>query len=311
MRMQIFVTIGLLSTCAWTQSVLAQDQTSLALVLGVKGSPFYEAMACGAQSKAKELGVALQVSASDQWGPDQQLPIVNAIAAAAPSAAAIVPVDAQALIQPMKQLNDLGINVLTVDQTLADSSFVKTAIVTDNREGGRLAAVELANLVGSGKVLVLTQPPGTTAQDQRTEGFEKEIANHSGITYVGPQYYTNPQQATEVMSAALARDPDLAGVFVTNDLGAVGVVTALRQANTTQVKVVSYDAATPQINALKNGQIQALIAQDPRREGELAVETAVALAKGEAVQPVTYTDIVVVRASEPEMADRYEYKAGC
>lgn len=291
------------------QPVLAAD-TSLALVLGVKGSPFYEAMACGAQAKATELGVMLTVSASDQWGPDQQIPVVNAVGAVKPTAAAIVPTDVQALVAPMKQLSDLGIAVMTVDQTIGDESFVKTRIVTDNLEGGRLAAKAMGSLVEAGKVLVLTNPPGTTAQDQRTQGFEEEIKNFPNLTYVGQQFYTNPQQATEMITAALARDPDLAGVFVTNDLGAIGVVTGLRQANATGVKVVAYDAATPEVAALKNGQIAALIAQDPRREGELAVETAVKLAAGEPVDPVTYTEIVTLLATDPDKASAHEYK-GC
>ncbi|MCX5494012.1 ABC transporter substrate-binding protein [Kaistia dalseonensis] len=304
----VFATIA--ATLA-TGPAFAAD-TSLALVLGVKGSPFYEAMACGAKAKAAELGIDLTVSASDQWGPDQQIPIVNAIAAAKPTAAAIVPVDAQALIAPMKQLDSLGIHVLTADQTINDDSFVKTRIVTDNKEGGKRAAIAMNELLaGKGKVVVMTNPPGTTAQDERTAGFEAEIKGYPGITYLGQQFYTNPQQATEMITAILAKDPDVAGIFVTNDLGAIGAVTGLRQANAGAVKVVAYDAAGPEVSALKNGQIHALIAQDPRREGELAVETAAALAAGKPVEKTTFTEIVTIKASEPEMADKYEYKAGC
>ena len=38
-------------------------EPAVALVLGVKGSPFYQALACGAKAKAKELGLALTISA--------------------------------------------------------------------------------------------------------------------------------------------------------------------------------------------------------------------------------------------------------
>ena len=48
------------------------------VVLGVKGSPFYQALACGAKAKAKELGLALTVSAPDQFAADSQIPVVNA-----------------------------------------------------------------------------------------------------------------------------------------------------------------------------------------------------------------------------------------
>jgi len=58
---------------------------SVALVLGVKGSPFYQALACGAQAKAKELSLNLTVSAPDQFAADSQIPVVNAVAATRPA----------------------------------------------------------------------------------------------------------------------------------------------------------------------------------------------------------------------------------
>jgi ribose transport system substrate-binding protein len=88
---------------------------AVALVLGVKGSPFYQALACGAKAKAKELGPALTISAPDQFAADSQIPVVNAIAATTPAVAAIVPTDAKALIAPMKRLAERGTKILTID----------------------------------------------------------------------------------------------------------------------------------------------------------------------------------------------------
>ena len=68
---------------------------AVALVLGVKGSPFYQALACGAKAKAKELGLALTISAPDQFAADLQIPVVNAVAATTPAVAVIVPSAAQ------------------------------------------------------------------------------------------------------------------------------------------------------------------------------------------------------------------------
>src|ERR1700734_1245665 len=113
---------------------------AVAVVLGVKGSPFYQALACGAKAKAKELGLSLTVSAPDQFAADSQIPVINAVAATKPAVAVIVPTDAKALIGPMKQLAGMGTKIVTVDQTLGDPSFVQTQIVTDNEQGGKLAA---------------------------------------------------------------------------------------------------------------------------------------------------------------------------
>ena len=289
-------------------------EPTVALVLGVKGSPFYQALACGAEAKAKALGLALTVSAGDQFAADAQIPVVNAVAATRPDVAVVVPTDTKALIQPLKQLADRGTKIITVDQTIADPSFVQTQIVTDNAEGRRLAADALNELLhGKGKVLVITQPPGSAAQDARTTGFEAELKKFPGITYLGAQYQSDdPQKAAEIVTSTLSAHPDLGGIFSTNDQGAIGALTGLRQAGALRkVKLVAYDAATAEVNALDNGTIAALIAQNPKQEGEVAMESAEKLIKGQSLPKTTLTEIVTIKTGDTAQAAKYEYKGDC
>jgi ribose transport system substrate-binding protein len=289
-------------------------EPAVALVLGVKGSPFYQALACGAKAKAKALHLALTVSAPDQFAADSQIPVVNAVAATKPAVAVIVPTDAKALIAPMKQLADRGTKIITVDQTIEDNAFVQTQIVTDNAEGGRLAADAINNLLGGkGEVLVITQPPGSAAQDARTTGFEAQLKKYPGIKYLGAQYQSDdPQKAAEIVTSTLSAHPKLAGIFATNDQGAIGALTGLRQAGALgKVKVVAYDAASAEVSALKNGAIQALIAQDPKQEGEVAMESAAKLIKGQTLGKTTLTQIVTIKSGDNATADKYEYKGDC
>lgn len=289
-------------------------EPTVALVLGVKGSPFYQALACGAKAKARELGLKLTVSAPDQFAADSQIPVVNAVAATRPDVAVVVPTDTKALIEPLKQLASRGTKVVTVDQTIADPSFVQTQIVTDNEKGGRLAADALDDLMhGKGKVMVITQPPGSAAQDARATGFEEELKKYPGLVYLGAQYQSDdPQKAAEIVTSTLSAHPDLAGIFSTNDQGAIGALTGLRQAGARgKVKVVAYDAATAEVNALDNGSISALIAQNPKQEGEVAMESAAKLVKGEHLQKTTLTEIVTITSGEKTKAAKYEYKGDC
>jgi ribose transport system substrate-binding protein len=310
----LLAAISFLPLLAAAQGAYAQSGGNVALVLGVKGSPFYQALQCGAQAKAKELGLTLTVSAPDQFAADSQIPVVNAVTATKPAVAAIVPTDTQALVAPMKQLSDMGTKVVTIDQTINDTSFVQTQILTDNEAGGKMAATDMNDLLGGkGKVLVITQPPGSAAQDARVTGFEEQIKTYAGIEYLGPQYQSDdPQKAAEIVTSALSAHPDLAGIFSTNDQGAIGAITGLKQAGVAgKIKVIAYDAATAEVNAFKNGQIHALIAQDPKQEGEVAMEVAAKLIKGETLPKTTMTDIVSIKAGDTATAEKYEYKADC
>lgn len=314
MRIIIGLSVCTAMTLILAQSATAADNKNVALVLGVKGSPFYQALQCGAQEKAKQLGIALTVSAPDQFSADSQIPVVNAVTATLPAVAAIVPTDTQALIAPMKQLAARGTKVLTVDQTLNDASFLQTAIVSDNEQGGKMAAEAMNKLLaGKGEVLVITQPPGSAAQDAREKGFAEQIKRYPGITYIGPQYQSDdPQKAAEIVTATLSAHPQLAGIFSTNDQGAIGAITGLRQAGATKkVKMVAYDAATAEVSALKNGTIDVLIAQNPRQEGEAVIEVASKLMAGATVPKKTLTELVSIDAQQQTKADKYQYKADC
>ncbi|MCB8877722.1 ABC transporter substrate-binding protein [Acidisoma silvae] len=307
------VALGLAAMGFGSPAAFAAHQ-SVALVLGVKGSPFYQAMQCGAETEAKKLGLDLTVSAPDQFAADSQIPVVNAVTATKPAAAVIVPTDMQALVQPMKQLHARGTTVITADQTLADTSFVTTQILTDNAAGGKMAADAMAKLLGGkGKVLTITQPPGSLAQDARAAGFAEEIKKYPGITFLGDQYQSDdPQKAAEIVTSTISAHPDLAGLFSTNDQGAIGAITGLRQAGAIgRVKVVAYDAATAEVAALKNGAIQALIAQNPNAEGEAAMDAAAAALAGKVLPKQTFTEIKVILSNQPALADKYEYAATC
>src|SRR5882757_4187555 len=108
----VAATTVVLSACSGgTES----SQPRVTLIQGVKGNPFYSAMACGAQDAAKELGVALDVTAPDQFDASLQTPIVNSVGAKQPTGVLIAPTDAVAMRTPIKQLVDNGAKVVEVD----------------------------------------------------------------------------------------------------------------------------------------------------------------------------------------------------
>src|SRR5262245_46081262 len=90
---------------------------NMTLVAGVKGDEFYITMNCGAQEKAKELGVSLDFQGPDKFDASQQTPIVNAVAAKKPDAMLVAPTDTKAMYAPIKQVADAGSKVVLVDTT--------------------------------------------------------------------------------------------------------------------------------------------------------------------------------------------------
>ena len=86
-------------------------------------------------------------------------------------------------------------------------------------------------------------------------------------------------------SAALKREPDLAGIFSTHAPSAEAVAEALNKAGLNgKVKTVTFDATPEAIQMLKDGSVDLVIAQKPAEMGYYAVLMGAAHAAG-------YTDI--------------------
>lgn len=323
----VLTTVGLLATGCSSGSTSPSggntnaatkggSKTAVELIVGVNGSPFYEAMACGAKAEAKSLGVSLKVGAPSTFAPAQQLPILDASIAAHPKAIILVPTDPTGLNSAAQQVVQAGIKLITADQTLSNTSGVSTQILSDNVAGGEQAADKLAaELGGKGKVLVLTTQPGqVTSQDQRANGFIKGLKKHPGIEYVGAQYSNDePSKTASQVTAELSRYPDLAGIFATNDQGGIGAASGLASAHAAgKVKLFAYDASISQVQSLQNGSIQGLVAQDPRTEGMDAVKYAVAAANGKSVPKKVETATKLLAPSTPTATlKKYEYKGSC
>ena len=204
---------------------------------------------------------------------------------------------------------------MLVDTIVDDPTIGVSRIATDNNLGGQKAAEALEQLGVAGKVLVISTDPGVSSVDARVEGFNTK-AEELGLTLVGETQYShnNASTAAQVISAALAKDPDLAGVFATNLFTAQGVATGVKQAGRAgEVKVVGFDAGPDQIKQLEAGDVQALVAQKPFDIGVQGVEQALAALAGETVTEEIETESLIVtkdNLADPEV-NKYIYKSNC
>lgn len=291
--------------------------TTITLMVGVQGDPFYVSMQCGAQEAADAAGVSLDVQGPDKFDATLQNPLLDAVAASAPDALLVAPNDVTASAGPLKTIQDAGTTVVLVDTVVTDPEVGVSRIATDNTLGGVKAAEALGELglVSGDKVLVISTNPGVSSVDARVDGFNS-TAEELGFVLVSDTQYSNnePATAAQVISATLAAEPDLKGVFATNLFTAQGVATGLKQAGKSgEVQMVGFDAGPDQIAQLEAGDVQALVAQKPYDIGVQGVEQAVAALSGEDVTAEIQTESVIVtkdNLDDPEVS-QYIYKAGC
>ncbi|MCT9080876.1 ABC transporter substrate-binding protein [Streptomyces fulvoviolaceus] len=271
---------------------------SVAFVGGVKDSPFYSAIDCGAKTEAKKLGVKYTYAAPNTFDPAAQQPVLSSVIAQQPQAILIAPTDKTAMFQPMHQAKAAGSNLITVDTKLSDASDLSSQINSDNVAGGALGADTLAKLIGGkGKVVALSEPPGTSTDDERVKGFvDRMKSKYPDIKVLATQYADHSAQtAAAKVSSVLAANPDLKGVFAVDNFTGDGAPIGVRNANArSKVKIVAFDAQPSQVQALRGGDIDAIISQDPYDMGVLGVQYAVALGKGETVAKSKITGLAAI-----------------
>ena len=286
----------------------------VAFVQGVAGDEFYITMQCGIEAAAKDLGVKVTTQGAQQFDPGLQTPIVDSVVASKPNGLLIAPTDVSAMYRPIKAAADAGIKVGLVDTTLEDPSIAVTQVASDNEGGGAAAfkAIQDANPNG-GTVLVVGHEPGISTNEARIKGFLDALAKDKKFTALPTQYAKNdPAEGARIVTSTLQAHPDLIGIFGTNLFAAEGAATGLRQAGAqSKVTVVGFDAGPAQVEALKAGTVQALVAQQPADIGRQGLEQVVASLNGEQPQAKIQTGFTII--TKDNLADKQDavYRSKC
>ncbi|MBE1546703.1 ribose transport system substrate-binding protein [Mycobacterium sp. OAS707] len=297
-----------------TAPAKASKNYKIQLLQGVVGDQFYITMQCGAQ-EAEKLGVTLNTQGPQKFDPTLQKPILDSIVAGKPDALLVAPTDVQAMQQPLQQAAAAGIKVVLVDTTTKDPSYAVSSIASDNEGGGKAAFDAIKQLhPEGGKVMVMNVDPGISTTDARAKGFEDAVKADGKFTYVGVQYsHDDPATAAQLIGAQLQKDPDLIGVFATNIFSAEGSATGVKQAGKSgQVKIVGFDAGPNQIQALRDGTVQALVAQEPGIIGKYGVDEAVsALDGGQNTKKVQTGFTIITQQNLNGDGGAAAYKSSC
>lgn len=234
---------------------------------------------------------------------DQQISLVQNLISSKYDGIVLAPLDAAALAGPVRQARDAGIPVVIIDSGLngdAGSDYV-SFVATDNRQGGRMGGKLLGEkLGGRGKVLLLRYMEGSASTTEREEGFVEAMKDFSGITVIDPGQFAGATRATaqEASENLLARYAEVDGIFCPNESSTFGMLIALRAKGVSgKVHFVGFDASDAAVEALRKGEIDGLVLQNPIRMGELGVQTLLDHMSGTRQETRIDTGVAIVTPS--------------
>jgi len=185
---------------------------------------------------------------------------------------------------------------VTIFDSGVDSTNYLTYIATNNYQGGQMAGRKLAALLrGKGKVAMLMNAPGSKSTLDREAGFEEVLQKESPGLHIVARQFSMSDRAKGMAAAEnfLTAQPDLDGMFASSEPSSVGAALALKSRGLAgKVKLVAFDASGELVQDLKDGSIDALVAQDPFKMGYEAVKTLVDKLKG--IDPPKVIDLSAV-----------------
>jgi ribose transport system substrate-binding protein len=256
------------------------------------------------------------VDGAAQFDPAQQTPVLQAVIRKQPDAIALDPTDPKALVAPVKQAVDAGIQVMTTGNTV-QSELPFAQISADQYGGARLAAEQMKQLLpDGGKVVVIAIKAGIPAGDQREQGFVETLKQDPKFTVLPTQRDedNDVNHAASLTGALLRAHPDLKGIFGIDLNVSVGIANQLRLAGKAgKVKAIGFDAGPQEASALKSGLLQGLVSQNPRQLGQMVAQSLHAKLTGGAVQAKqTLKPVLVTKDNVDTPAGRKAlYTAGC
>lgn len=244
---------------------------------------FWQAVKQGADKAGAELGVRVSFDGPDnETQVDKQIDMLAAALANKPAAIGIAALDSQAVIPLLKKAQEAGIPVIAFDSGV-DSDIPVATATTDNKAAAAMAADKMGELIGgSGKVAVVGHSQTSLTGIDRRDGFLDELkAKYPDIEVVSVEYGDGDHlKSTEITKAILAANPDIKGIFGTNEGAAIGVVNGVREMGS-KIAIVGFDSGKAQKDAIRSGLMAGAITQNPVGIGYETVKAAVAASKGE------------------------------
>jgi ribose transport system substrate-binding protein len=266
---------------------------------------FWQSIHRGAQRAADDLS-AEGVSTVIEWdGPQkesegrEQINLVNLKAGTGINGLVLAPQDSKRMFDCVVEVVEKGIPVVIIDSGLDKErlkerpDLIVKYVATNNYKGGRRAAEHLLNVLArEGKtapnLILFRYAVGSESTEQREQGFldyvhekieEQQKAGKPTITLLSTDQYAGATVDEAKRNAGpllLAHKDKLDGIFAVNESSCTGLLNALRsQGLGGKVRYVTFDASEPLLQAIREGDVDGTVVQDPYRMGYLGVWTLV------------------------------------
>jgi len=303
-----------LCVVASSRGVASDKSYTIAVIPKGTTHEFWKSINAGAVKAQREL-TARGTKVDLIWkGPlreddrDQQIQVVENFMARRVSAIVLAPLDSRALVRPVHNAAQARVPVVIMDSDLKSDEYV-SFVATDNYRGGQLAGQEMGRLLaGRGNVILLRYQVGSASTEAREAGFLEALKKYPEVRIISSDQHAGATRelAYQTSQNLLNRfGREVSGIFCPCEPPTIAMTKALRDIGLAggKVKMIGFDAGSQSVLDMKNGDVQALVVQNPMLMGYLGVVTAVKHLQGEKVERRIDTGVVLVTPQNMNQPD--------
>lgn len=248
-----------------------------------KSDQFWEVMDNGAREMASMLGVAYEWDAPLTRDIYKQIQIFNNAVVAGADAILLAASDPLKISSAVEEAKALGVKIIYVDAPAFEEAV--TTLATDNYTAGKIAGenmfYELEEFgLTNGSIGIIGVTPENRTTVNREMGFRdyfKLFVRYQILETI----YTNgdPELAKQATEKYIRDNPNLVGIFSTNEGSTLGMGYALRE-NDINIIGIGFDITPVIQEMIRDNTIKATLVQNPFTMGYLGMAEAVAALRG-------------------------------
>jgi ribose transport system substrate-binding protein len=249
------------------------DKEVFYLIASNLATPYWQTAATGFKQAAAQFKVTARVEGPDNYDPKAELAEFQKAVAAKPAGILLQVADASVLQPEIDAAIGAGVPVITIDSDAAGSRRLYF-IGTNNLEAGQLGGKRLIlKLGGKGNVVFFTFT-GQPSLDDRLKGFKDVFASRPDIKIVDVvdikgDTHIAFDKAQEYMALTGPKKID-AFVCLESETGKM-VADAIKRGGGGR-ELLAWDVSQDTLNGIKDGSIDATIAQKPLTMGYVGLK---------------------------------------
>lgn len=267
---------------AVTNTLLNQDY-KIYLITVDKKAQYWDILNQGARDMAALLGLTYAWDAPAERNIQLQIDVLNNAVNNGANAILLAADSPKKISAAVEDAKARGVKIIYVDSPANEEAIITLA--TDNEHAGTLAGntmrtqLEDAGIV-SGKIGIISVDSTKENTMLREKSFRKVLEANGKFTILDTEYMGGDLIASqEAASKLIKENPDLVGLFGTNETTSIGVGNAILN-NNINIIGIGFDKTEKMLILLNKDGVRALMVQYPYTMGYLGVAEAVAALKG-------------------------------